>query len=89
VIRQQILATLIDSPRDRYHLREIARRARTSAGTAARELERLSEAGLVMSEREGHQRYFRINTASPLYEPVRDLVRPVARSLPSIDEAVP
>ena len=75
VIRQQILAMLIDSPRDRYHLREIARRAHTSAGTAARELERLSQASLVVSEHEGHQRYFRINTASPLYVSVRDLVR--------------
>jgi len=74
-IRQQILAILIDSPRERYHLREIARRAHTSAGTAARELERLSDASLVVSEREGRQRYFRVDTTSPLYEPVRDLVR--------------
>jgi len=29
----------------------------------------------VVSQREGSQRYFRVNTASPLYEPVRDLVR--------------
>lgn len=74
-IRRRILAILIDSPRERYHLREIARRARTSPGTAARELDRLSEAQLVVSQREGNQRYFRVNTASPLYEPVRDLVR--------------
>lgn len=74
-IRRRILAILVDSPRERYHLREIARRSRTSPGTAARELARLSEAGLVVSQREGNQRYFRVNTASPLYEPVRDLVR--------------
>jgi len=74
-IRRRILAILIDSPRERYHLREIARRAHTSPGTAARELDRLSEAQLVLSQREGNQRYFRVNTASPLYEPVRDLVR--------------
>jgi predicted nucleotidyltransferase len=74
-IRRRILATLIDSPRDRYHLRELARRASTSAGTAARELARLSADGFVVSEMEGHQRYFRVNTASPLYQPIRDLVR--------------
>ena len=74
-IRQQILGLLMDAPMERLHLREIARRAHTSAGTAARELERLSDASLVVSEREGRQRYFRINTASFLYEPVRDLVR--------------
>jgi len=74
-IRRRILAILIDTPRDRYHLRELARRASTSAGTAARELARLSADGLVVSEMEGRQRYFRVNTASPLYQPIRDLVR--------------
>lgn len=74
-IRQRILAILVDAPRERYHLREIARRTHTSAGTAARELARLSDTSLITSEREGRQRYFRVNTASPLYEPVRDLVR--------------
>ncbi len=62
-------------PHDRYHLRELARRASTSAGTASRELARLSADGLVVSEMEGRQRYFRVNTASPLYQPIRDLVR--------------
>jgi predicted nucleotidyltransferase len=74
-IRRRILAILIDTPRDRYHLRELARRASTSAGTAARELARLSADGFVVSEMEGRQRYFRVNTASPLYQPIRDLVR--------------
>ncbi len=75
VIRQRLLAQLIDTPRARYHLRELARRAHTSAGTATRELARLEADGLVSSEVEGRQRYYRVNTASPLYEPVRDLVR--------------
>ena len=74
-IRQRILAILIDAPEQRFHLREIARRARTSAGTASRELGRLRDASLVVSEREGNQLYFRIDADSPLYAPVRDLVR--------------
>jgi predicted nucleotidyltransferase len=74
-IRQRLLAQLIDTPRNRYHLRELARRAHTSAGTASRELQRLATDGLVVSEMEGRQRYFRVNTASPLYQPIRDLVR--------------
>jgi predicted nucleotidyltransferase len=74
-IRQRLLAQLMDTPRDRYHLRELARRVHTSAGTAARELGRLAADGLVVSEMEGRQRYYRVNTASPLYQPLRDLVR--------------
>lgn len=75
VIRQRLLAQLIDAPGERYHLRELARRAHTSAGTASRELGRLAADGVVISEIEGRQRYYRVNTASPLFEPLRDLVR--------------
>ena len=46
-IRRDILALLVLDPDRRLHLREIARRAGTSAGTAARELGRLEATGLV------------------------------------------
>ena len=46
-IRRDILALLVLNPDSRLHLREIARRAGTSAGTAARELGRLEATGLV------------------------------------------
>jgi len=73
-IRQRILRLLVDEPVVRLHLREIARRASTSAGNAARELRRLEEAGLIVREREGSQVYFRARTESPLYPPVRALL---------------
>lgn len=74
-IRRAILALLVDGPRDRLHLREIQRRVGTSPGTAARELERLVVAGLLERETEGRQVYFRARRDTPLFEPVRDLVR--------------
>jgi predicted nucleotidyltransferase/DNA-binding HxlR family transcriptional regulator len=57
-IRRRILVLLLDTPGERLHLREIARRVGTSAGTAARELRRLQEAGLVHRRTEGRQAYF-------------------------------
>jgi hypothetical protein len=74
-IRQGLLRRLYEAPLGRLHLRELARGAHTSAGTAARELARLTAMGLVAREHEGAQVYFRANTASPLYPTVRDLVR--------------
>ena len=74
-IRRNMLVRLLDDARPRLHLRELARGAGTSAGTAARELARLEATGMVIREQEGRQVYFRVDTASPLYEPVRDLVR--------------
>jgi predicted nucleotidyltransferase len=74
-IRRDLLRRLIDDPDRRLHLRELARGAGTSAGTAARELARLEAAGLLTREAEGNQVYFQANQRSPLYQPVRDLVR--------------
>jgi predicted nucleotidyltransferase len=78
-IRRRILGLLLDDPGERLHLREIARRALTSAGTAARELRLLEEAGLVARDREGRQVYFRSRTDSSLYPPVRALVHAMGR----------
>lgn len=97
-IRQRLLAILIDNPRGRLHLRELARRAGTSAGTAARELGRLTDAGIAAREAEGSQVYYHAAMDSPLYPAVRDLVRrtigaaSVLRrelaSLPGVESAV-
>ena len=74
-IRRAILALLFLEPDRRLHLREIARRAGTSAGTTAREIARLEAAGLLERTAEGHQVYFRASRSSPLAAPVADLVR--------------
>lgn len=74
-IRQRLLLLLIDNPRGRLHLRELARLADTSAGTAARELGRLMAAGIATREADGSQVCYRAATDSPLYPAVRDLVR--------------
>lgn len=60
-------------PEQRLHLREVQRRARTSPGTASRELARLVAAGLVERQAEGHQVYFRA-TASPFATMVRTML---------------
>lgn len=97
-IRQRLLTLLIDNPRGRLHLRELARLAETSAGTAARELGRLTAAGIATREAEGSQVYYRAATDSPLYPAVRDLVRRTIgagsvlrrelESLPGVESAV-
>jgi IclR helix-turn-helix domain./Nucleotidyltransferase domain. len=77
-IRQRILALIMDGPDRRMHLRGIARAVGTSAGTAARELGRLEEAGLVRRTREGNQVYFEARPEQPLFGQIRDVVRQVA-----------
>jgi DNA-binding transcriptional ArsR family regulator len=60
---------------ERMHLRAIARAVGTSAGTAARELKRLEEAGLVERQREGNQVYFSIAHKSEILASFSDIVR--------------
>jgi len=73
--RQRILALLFDRPERRTHLRGIARSVGVSAGTTARELERLVDAGLVTRSIEGRQVYFQAAADSPLFDAVRTIVR--------------
>jgi predicted nucleotidyltransferase/predicted transcriptional regulator len=74
-VRQTILALLLDAPERRLHLRAIARAAGTSAGTAARELGRLEDAGLIRRSREGNQVYFQARPEQPLFGAIREIVR--------------
>lgn len=74
-VRQRILALLFDRPERRTHLRGIARAVGTSAGTTARELDRLVDAGLVTRSTEGRQVYFQAAADSPLFDAVRTIVR--------------
>lgn len=73
--RQRILALLTDDPGRRIHLRALARSVGASAGTVARELNRLEGAGLVRGTREGGQVYYTARWDSPLMEPIREIAR--------------
>jgi len=77
-IRQRILALIVEQPERRLHLRAIARAVGTSAGTAARELLRLEEAGLLRRVREGNQVYFEARPDQPLFGSIREIVRQTA-----------
>lgn len=74
-VRQRILALIMDAPERRMHLRAIARASATSAGTAARELARLEDAGLVRRLREGNQVYFQARPEQPIFGAIREIVR--------------
>lgn len=74
-VRQAILALLIDAPERRLHLRAVARAVGASAGTTARELGRLEEAGLIRRTREGSQVYFQARPDQPMFGAIRQIVR--------------
>ena len=76
--RQRVLALLFGAPERRVFLRHIARLAGTGLGSVQRELARMTEAGLLIREREGNQLYYRANPGSPVFDELRGLMRKTA-----------
>lgn len=74
-IRRRILGLIMETPERRMYLREIARAVGTSAGTAARELARLEDAGLLHRVREGNQVYFETRPNQRLFGAIQEIVR--------------
>ncbi len=74
-IRRRLLAELVLNPDERLHLRELARRADTSAGTARRELNRLVEAGVAERVVSGNQVYYQQPADTIMYRSVSEIVR--------------
>ena len=96
-IRRRILMLFVVDSHERWHLREIARRAETSAGTASRELAKLMDAGLVRRSKEGNQVYYEV-VPSTVFRAVSEIVRQTSgartilrtalEGLPGVESAV-
>jgi predicted nucleotidyltransferase len=86
--RQRVLALLFGVPERRVFLRQIARLAGTGLGAVQREVARMTEAGLLIREREGQQMYYRANPDSPVINELRDLMRKTAGAADVIRDAL-
>lgn len=73
--RRQILALLLMHPEQSFHVREIARITGKPAGTLYRELSSLAQAGLLVRSPFGNQVHYRANSACPIYEELRGILR--------------
>ena len=57
-----------------YYEKEIVRFARVGIGSVHRELEKLTEAGLITMTRVGNQKHYRANVRSPIFGELRSIV---------------
>lgn len=74
--RQQVelLADLLDDPEREQSLADLTRRLGIPGASIHREVERAERAGLVRSRRVGRTRLVAADTASPYFEPMRQLL---------------
>ncbi|MES2321861.1 MAG: ArsR family transcriptional regulator [Pseudomonadota bacterium] len=73
--QQKLLALLFVQVDKAFHLNEIMRLTGLGTASAQRELKRLDDAGLILSERVGNARLFRPNRSSPVYPELHGLIQ--------------
>jgi predicted nucleotidyltransferase len=73
-VQQRVLSVLFGSPGRSFYANEIIALARTGTGAVQRELAKLAAVGLVTVRRQGNQKHYQANAASPVFEELRGLV---------------
>ncbi|KAF0181956.1 MAG: hypothetical protein FD164_1444 [Nitrospirae bacterium] len=73
-IRADVLSLLLNSPDEKFYVREIARIVRKNPSGVKRELDKLEEMGIVFSERVANLKYFQADKTSSLYSELKELI---------------
>ena len=74
-VRQRVLAVLFGAPDRSFYTNEVIGLAQSGAGAVQRELAGLAEAGLLTVRKQGNQKHFQANAASPVFAELRGLVQ--------------
>lgn len=72
--RAAVLRELYMNPDRRLSFNELVRRLKSGPGAISRELASLIAAGLVVEQREGHQRFLSAGTASPVFPELKNFI---------------
>lgn len=86
--RQRVLAMLLLQPEASFHLRELARLAGSHAGTLARELDKLTQTGLVLRTEQGNQVRYQANRREPLFDELASIFRKTHGVVPMLRDAL-
>jgi DNA-binding transcriptional ArsR family regulator len=73
-IRADIMSLLFNNPDEKFYVREIARLINKNPSGVKRELDKLREMDLVLTEKEGNLKYFNVNRNSPLFPELKGLI---------------
>lgn len=73
-VRQRVLAVLFGAPDRSFYTNEVIGLVQSGAGAVQRELADLAAAGLLTVRKQGNQKHFQANAASPVFAELRGLV---------------
>ena len=86
--RRRVLGWLLGHADQAYYLRQIARQTRTAVGAVQRELEQLTDAGLLRRTVQGRQVYFQANREAPIFPELQGLFAKTAGLTDVLREAL-
>jgi len=73
-LRIKLLDIFLSLPEARFYIRELERKIKIEAKNVSRELKNLEAFGLLMSERQGHQKYYSVNKEFFLYPELKAII---------------
>lgn len=73
-IRADVLSLLLNSPDEKFYVREIAKLLRKNPSGVKRELDNLEKMEIVFSEKVANLKYFQANKNSPLFSELKNLI---------------
>lgn len=73
-IRADVLSLLLNSPGEKFYMREIAKLLRKNPSGVKRELDNLERMGIVTSEKVANLKYFQADRDSALFSELKDLI---------------
>jgi len=83
-IRQKLLATALLSPEKWWYLSELASHLGTSPSSLQRELDSLTESGVLERKQDGRRVYYRAQAGSPVFHALRELLSKTAGLIPAL-----
>jgi len=78
--RRTILALLFGRPDEAFYLRELARAVGLGLGAVQREVQRLSEAGILQRSARGRHVYYKANPKCPIFSELKNLMVETSRA---------
>jgi predicted transcriptional regulator with HTH domain len=73
-VRADVLSLLLNSPDEKFYVRETAKLLRKNPSNVKRELDNLERMGIVVSEKVANLKYFSANEESPLFSELKNLI---------------
>jgi predicted nucleotidyltransferase len=73
-VQLRVLALIFGRPDTSFYTQQIVKTLGSGTGAVDRELARLEQAGLILTERIGNQKHYRANPASPIFTELRAII---------------